>query len=136
MPTTPFAIMPLRAPDNANALAPVPRMDEKKDSAAEMYEDAELGNDEKREPTTAPEMPECLVGLSPEERTRLEKKLVRKIDLRLLPMLVLMYIMNYLDRNNIASARYAGKKGMIEDLGMTSTQYNVSGALPTFGRLN
>lgn len=42
--------------------------------------------------------PEFLRNMSPEERLHLEYKLKRKIDLRLLPMIVLMYIMNYLDR--------------------------------------
>jgi hypothetical protein len=32
-----------------------------------------------------------------------EKKLVRKIDLYLLPMLWVMYILNYVDRTNIVS---------------------------------
>jgi hypothetical protein len=45
-------------------------------------------------------MPACLVTLSSEERNLMEKKLVRKIDLRLLIMMVVMYILNYLDRNN------------------------------------
>ena len=35
-------------------------------------------------------VPESLRNLTPEERLRAEKKLVRRIDLRLLPMLVLM----------------------------------------------
>lgn len=47
----------------------------------------------------------------------------KKIDLRLMPMMVLMYIMNYLDRNNIAAARLAGLE---EDLRLTSTQYQTS----------
>ena len=73
----------------------------------------------KREP------PELVVKLSPEERAHAERALTKKIDLRLLPMLILMYIMNYLDRNNIAAARLAGlvdskSKG---GLGLTSTQY-------------
>lgn len=77
-------------------------------------------------PSTPNDVPELLRNLSEEERRLLEKKLVRRIDLRLLPMLVLMYIMNYLDRNNIASAKLAGKVGMVADIGLTSTQYNVS----------
>lgn len=81
---------------------------------------------------SATEQPELLRDLSPEERQALEKKLVRRIDLRLLPMLILMYIMNYLDRNNIASAKLAGKVGMVKDLGMTSTQYNVRFSLLRF----
>lgn len=72
-----------------------------------------------------PQLPELLQGLSEDERSVLEKKLVRRIDLRLLPLLVIMYIMNYLDRNNIASARLAGEVGMQEELGMTSTQFSV-----------
>ena len=47
---------------------------------------------------------------------------MRKIDLRLLPMVILMYIMNYLDRNNIAAARLAGLE---EDLRLSSTEFNV-----------
>ena len=69
--------------------------------------------------------PELVRNLAPEERARLERALVRKIDFRLLPMVILMYILNYLDRNNIAAARLAGlqdppSKG---GLSLTSTQY-------------
>lgn len=61
--------------------------------------------------------------LSPEELYAAEKALVRKIDFRLLPMVVLMYIMNYLDRNNIASARLAGLE---DDLKLSDSQYRLS----------
>ncbi|KAL8917244.1 MAG: hypothetical protein Q9208_008083 [Pyrenodesmia sp. 3 TL-2023] len=66
------------------------------------------------------EAPPLVRDLAPEERARLEKVLVKKIDLRLLPMLIIMYLMNYLDRNNIAAARLAGLE---EELGLTGTQY-------------
>ncbi|KAK3067820.1 hypothetical protein LTS18_000928, partial [Coniosporium uncinatum] len=33
---------------------------------------------------------------SPEERQAREKKLLRKVDFRLLPILIIMYIMNYI----------------------------------------
>jgi len=69
------------------------------------------------------EAPAFIRGLTPEERKRREKTLLRKIDLRLLPTIVLMYILNYLDRNNIAVARLAGLE---RDLRLTSVQYNVS----------
>jgi len=39
-------------------------------------------------------LPPILRDLTPEALAQMEKKLVRKVDLRLLPMLVLMYIMN------------------------------------------
>ena len=69
--------------------------------------------------------PALIQEMTPEERHHVEQKLIRKIDWRLLPMCVLMYIMNYLDRNNIASARIAGKKGLQDGLGLSDTQYEV-----------
>jgi hypothetical protein len=38
--------------------------------------------------------------------TDAEKKLVRKIDLRLMPILWIMYILNYVDRTNIVSSTF------------------------------
>jgi hypothetical protein len=78
-------------------------------------------------PTPA-RLPDALASMSPADRQRLELHLRRKIDLRLLPMVILMYIMNYLDRNNIASARIAGPngKGLQDELKLSSTQYQVS----------
>jgi hypothetical protein len=43
-----------------------------------------------------------------------------------LPMIILMYIMNYLDRNNIAAVRLAGLQA---DLNLSSVQYQV-GLIP------
>lgn len=68
-------------------------------------------------------MPLFLVGLSAEEREAVEKKLVRKVDIRLLIMMVVMYILNYLDRNNIAAAKLAGLE---KSLNLTGDQYQVS----------
>jgi hypothetical protein len=42
--------------------------------------------------------PEAIRHLTAEERRDLELRVRRKIDWRLLPMIVIMYIMNYLDR--------------------------------------
>ena len=72
------------------------------------------------------EAPPLVKDLSHAERHRLERALVRKIDFRLLPMIILMYILNYLDRNNIASARLAGLES---ELKLSSTQYNVRAPL-------
>lgn len=58
--------------------------------------------------------------LSVEERAVLERKLLRQIDWRLLPVCVLMYILNYLDRNNLAAARFAGTPSLEEALHMNS----------------
>jgi hypothetical protein len=53
--------------------------------------------------TLAPEgrglqRPAILEAMTAEERAHLERKLVRKVDLRLLPMIIIMYILNYIDR--------------------------------------
>lgn len=47
------------------------------------------------------EPPPILVAMSAEQRATLEAHLVRKVDLRLLPMIVIMYIMNYIDRYEV-----------------------------------
>lgn len=49
-------------------------------------------------PNRTLEAPPLVRDLSPADRERLEKTLVRKIDFRLLPAVIIMYIMNYLDR--------------------------------------
>lgn len=54
-------------------------------------------------PSHRKEAPVYVAALSSDERACAERALVRKIDIRLLPMVIIMYIMNYLDRNNIVS---------------------------------
>ncbi|KAF2014647.1 MFS general substrate transporter [Aaosphaeria arxii CBS 175.79] len=50
-----------------------------------------------------------------------EKKILRKMDLRLIPMLALLYLLSFLDRGNIGNAKI---EGLVEDLGMSPSQYN------------
>ncbi|KAI1187785.1 allantoate permease [Nemania serpens] len=53
----------------------------------------------------------------------MKKKLMRKVDLHLLPLLILMYLLNFLDRNNLSQARL----GTLEkDLGMKGTDFNLA----------
>lgn len=70
--------------------------------------------------------PELVARMTPEQRTKTEAALTRKIDIRLLPMIILMYILNYLDRNNIATARLSGNPGMQEDLNMDDQQWQTA----------
>ena len=42
------------------------------------------------------------LGMTDEEYDAAEKRLVRKLDFTLVPMVWLLYLFNYLDRNNIA----------------------------------
>jgi hypothetical protein len=69
------------------------------------------------------EPPELVKNMTPEQRIETEAKLKRKIDIRLMPMIVLMYIMNYLDRNNIAAAKLAG---ILTDLKLKGPEFQVS----------
>jgi hypothetical protein len=60
--------------------------------------------------------------MTDDERKLMERRMIRKVDFRLLTMTILMYILNYLDRNNIASAKLAG---MQTDLRLHGNQYEV-----------
>ncbi|KAJ7143617.1 major facilitator superfamily domain-containing protein [Mycena crocata] len=76
--------------------------------------------------TVASASPSNVVDALPEigspERILAERKLVRKLDTRLLPTIFLIYIMNFIDRNGITTARL---KGLEQDLGLSGLQYNV-----------
>ncbi|KAL4963988.1 putative MFS transporter [Aspergillus stella-maris] len=60
-----------------------------------------------------------LNSLSPEELV-IEKKLRRRVDAIIMPLVILVYLMNYIDRNNYAAAKL---QGMPEDLGLVGDQY-------------
>lgn len=64
-----------------------------------------------------------------QERT---SKLIRKIDLHLLPFLIVMYLLNFLDRSNLTQAR----QGSLEkDLSMTGTDFNLATSIFFVGYL-
>lgn len=50
------------------------------------------------------------------------KKLLRKVDFRLLPLLALMYLLNFLDRSNLAQARLGSLE---KDLNMKGNDFNL-----------
>ncbi|TEB22529.1 MFS general substrate transporter [Coprinellus micaceus] len=58
-------------------------------------------------------------GIDPEA----EKRLVRKLDLVLLPLFTAIYCCNFIDRTSIGNARVAGLE---KDLGMHGTQLNIA----------
>jgi hypothetical protein len=60
---------------------------------------------------------------SNEWKTKRKKKLLRRVDWRLVPLLVTMYLLNFLDRNNLAQTRL----GTLEtDLGMKKNDFNLA----------
>lgn len=52
-----------------------------------------------------------------------ESQLRRKIDTRILPLIVIIYLFNYLDRNSITQARLYGLQ---EDTGVKGAQYQTA----------
>ncbi|KAG0696836.1 MFS general substrate transporter [Suillus ampliporus] len=54
-----------------------------------------------------------------EERKKLERRFLRKLDLRM-SILVVIYILNYIDRNNLSAAR---SRGLTTDLHLEGQQY-------------
>ncbi|BCS20356.1 uncharacterized protein APUU_20788A [Aspergillus puulaauensis] len=52
-----------------------------------------------------------------------EKKLVRKIDLYLLPCIWIMYLLSYMDRTNVGNAKVAG---MEQELELDSNRYSIA----------
>lgn len=59
------------------------------------------------------------VGLDPVQ----ERKLWRKIDLHLLPIITLMYLFSFMDRENIGNAKL---EGLMTQLQLTGSRYNVA----------
>ncbi|KAK0761632.1 hypothetical protein N5P37_006585 [Trichoderma harzianum] len=51
------------------------------------------------------------------------KKILRRIDLRLIPLLSVLYLLSFLDRGNVGNANVAG---LSKDLHLTGTQYNIA----------
>ncbi|KAK2606037.1 hypothetical protein QQS21_003555 [Conoideocrella luteorostrata] len=60
--------------------------------------------------------------ISQDEYAAVEKKLVRRIDWTLMPVMVSMIVLNYLDRNALPNARI---QGIEKDLGLKDNQFNI-----------
>ncbi|KAK1959993.1 major facilitator superfamily transporter [Colletotrichum sublineola] len=69
------------------------------------------------------DLPDPDAGKTLEERAAIDKKLMWKVDIWLVPWLSLLYLLSFLDRTNIGNARLAG---MEDDLGMEKSDYNLS----------
>lgn len=62
-----------------------------------------------------------------------EKAVLRKMDIRLIPMLSMLYLLAFLDRGNIGNAKI---EGLVDDLHMTGPQYNWTCMTLPFGCLS
>ncbi|KAH8683850.1 major facilitator superfamily domain-containing protein [Ilyonectria robusta] len=59
-----------------------------------------------------------------------ERRVVRKLDMTLMPMVWILYMFNYLDRNNIAQARLDDFES---DVGLAGNQFNVAVSILNVG---
>ncbi|KAJ4172143.1 hypothetical protein NW754_007742 [Fusarium falciforme] len=68
-------------------------------------------------------LPDPDAGKSEEERREIDKKLMWKVDMWLIPWLSLLYLLSFLDRTNIGNARL---ENMEAELGMVTGDYNMA----------
>ncbi|KIL65769.1 hypothetical protein M378DRAFT_161779 [Amanita muscaria Koide BX008] len=68
-------------------------------------------------------MPEFADGPDDSTRSALEKTILRKLDLHILPIVTLIYLASFLDRTNIGNARIAGLE---KDLNLHGTQFDTA----------
>ncbi|KAI1166900.1 major facilitator superfamily domain-containing protein [Nemania serpens] len=88
---------------------------EKRDSSRDEREDKAVG--------PVPGIADPDAHLSQEEKDQIERQLLWKIDLVLIPWLCLLYLLAFLDRTNIGNAKVAG---LVQDLHLTTGQYNAT----------
>ncbi|KAL7424529.1 hypothetical protein Q5752_000213 [Cryptotrichosporon argae] len=65
-------------------------------------------------------MPESLRGLSDEELLAIEKRVKLKADRIIMPIIAVLYILNYIDRQNLSAAKL---QGILTELNMTTKQF-------------
>ncbi|KAI9738788.1 MAG: hypothetical protein M1834_008295 [Cirrosporium novae-zelandiae] len=95
------------------------RPDEKVDVEQAEVADPVLPEDYKRsDPNQHARLTMDIPSLSEADR----KKVLLKMDMRLIPMLILLYLLCFLDRGNIGNAKI---EGLTEDLNLTGSQYNI-----------
>ena len=100
------------------------------DRKSSLSNDAEMGKDFRdleRSPTNGKNMTGVVVAEALAEETFIvdpaaERRLVWKYDLRILPVLAVMYLFNALDKSNLGNAKTAG---LTEDLHFHGNQYNI-----------
>lgn len=61
---------------------------------------------------------------------QVEHSTIRKISIRIVPFIALMFFINFLDRTAIS---FAGPNGMTQDLGMTAAQFGFAAGIFFFG---
>ncbi len=68
-------------------------------------------------------MPDSLKSMSSDEIKFLEKQLVRKLDLHIMPVVIVMFLLNIIDRNGLTNAKLGT---LTKDLGLDSHEYQTA----------
>ncbi|KAG4443236.1 hypothetical protein IFR05_001279 [Cadophora sp. M221] len=95
-----------------------------------LVEDAEDMNVEKNIVPGSGYVMTTFHSYSLDHQKQVEKKLVRRIDIRIMPLVVIIYIFSYLDRNSITQARLYGLQ---KDTHVTGAVYNTAIAIFSVG---
>ncbi|KFY85111.1 hypothetical protein V500_08700 [Pseudogymnoascus sp. VKM F-4518 (FW-2643)] len=91
-------------------------MEKKEDIGSVVVHDEDIFKDTEKPSAVQRDYSGAIISIDP-----IEKRLVKKLDLRIMPTLWLMYWLNYLDRNAIALAKL---DDIEKDLNITPTQYS------------
>ncbi|KAF2759338.1 MFS general substrate transporter [Pseudovirgaria hyperparasitica] len=88
-------------------------------------EETKVGNElpKMREQTIGADFVHPDAHLTVEEQKEIDRKLLWRLDIKLIPWLCLLYLISFLDRTNIGNAKVAG---LTRDLNMTGGQYNAA----------
>ncbi|KAL7421740.1 hypothetical protein Q5752_003511 [Cryptotrichosporon argae] len=70
-----------------------------------------------------PAIEQQIAAMSKEEYAEVERKLLRRLDINLIPWMTLLYLMSFLDRVNVGAAKLYG---LNTALGLTSLQYSTA----------
>jgi sugar phosphate permease len=96
--------------------------EDKSDTVSLEKEDINRAEAAYRSPALSTEDAEWLANIDQKEQHRI----FHKVDLRLVPMLALLYLIAHLDRANIGNAKI---EGLEDSLNMNDTDYNVAVAV-------
>ncbi|KAL5520892.1 hypothetical protein ACEPAF_2895 [Sanghuangporus sanghuang] len=97
--------------------------DEVNDAAEKVEKDAESSRASDEQQMSETEAADVLLL---NECSRVERQLLRKLDMRFLPTIFLIYLVNYIDKTAITAARL---KGLEQDLGLSDVQYDTTVAI-------
>ncbi|KAL4871617.1 hypothetical protein BDV12DRAFT_206304 [Aspergillus spectabilis] len=87
-------------------------------------------SDEKRK--LSQDFPADVLGMDGTYTLKEEKALVRKIDRVILPFMCIVFLLQYLDKQSLS---YAGVFGLLEDLGLSNSQYSWCSSIFYVGQL-